>query len=339
MPECKEHVHRSFIKWLHAKGEEGAARWFENQWEGKSWMLCDIGYSMAGGNNGQEGSHRYKRGATGGGRKNLNLPYSLALLAQFMEDHSERLEARAIAHGIKHTSFQRTPELTCHHWDLLQRLDQRTLLLTYCPSKSAAYTALMGDIETRLRRDDNLYDIINRCSLRRLVASKDCIRVCVPSQALLRKVDPEKSMSLPELRTRVWELGQAYFEGAADGFRLCKSIEETLDLYEDFYILEALNKPWGPGAHFKCTCEDCFRDCTCHHSLMMSLLCKDDAKPDEEAVPLSMPAEYRTRGVPTRRRKRGRPTARAASTLGDRKAMDQASDEEEQIEPKVSSVP
>jgi hypothetical protein len=60
-------------------------------------------------------------------------------------------------------------------------------------------------------------------------------------------------MSLPELRTRVWELGQAYFEGAADGFSLCESIEETLDLYEDFYILDALNKPWGHGAHFKCT--------------------------------------------------------------------------------------
>jgi hypothetical protein len=128
-------------------------------------------------------------------------------------------------------------------------------------------------------------------------------------------------MSLAELRARVKELGEAYFEGAAYRFRR--------DLYEaeDFYILEALNKPWGPGAHFKCTCEDCFRDCTCHHSLMMSLLCKDDAKPDAEAVPLSMPAEYRTRGVPTRRRKRGRPTARAASTLGDCKAMNLASDE------------
>ena len=68
-------------------------------------MLCDICYSMAGGNNGQEGSYRYKRGATGGGRKNLNLPYSLSLLAQYMEDHSERLESRAIAHCIKHTSF------------------------------------------------------------------------------------------------------------------------------------------------------------------------------------------------------------------------------------------
>jgi hypothetical protein len=118
-------------------------------------MLCDIGYSMAGGNlnNDQEGSHQYKRGATGGGRKNLNLQYCLYLLAQYVEDPSERLESRAIAHGIKHTSFQRTPELTCRHWDLLQRLDQRTLLLTYCPSKSPAYTALMGDSETQLRRD------------------------------------------------------------------------------------------------------------------------------------------------------------------------------------------
>jgi hypothetical protein len=116
-----------------------------------------------------------------------------------------------IAHGIKHTSFQRTPELTWRHWDFLQRLDPRTLLLSFCPSKSPAYTALTGDMETRLQRDDNLYrdDIIDRCSLRRLVASKDCIRVC--SQALLRKVVPENRMSLSELRKRVWELGEAYF--------------------------------------------------------------------------------------------------------------------------------
>ena len=70
---------------------------------------------------------------------------------------------------------------------------------------------------------------------------------------------------------------------------------------------------------------------------MMSLLCKDDAKPGQEVLPLSMPAEYKTLWVPTHRRKRGRPTARAASTLGDRKALDLDSDEEERIEPNVSS--
>jgi hypothetical protein len=41
VPECKEHVHCSPIKWLHAKGEKEAAKWFEKQWDGsfvgKSW--------------------------------------------------------------------------------------------------------------------------------------------------------------------------------------------------------------------------------------------------------------------------------------------------------------
>jgi hypothetical protein len=79
----------------------------------------------------------------------------------------------------------------------------------------------MGDFETRMQSDCNLYYIINRYSLRRLVASKDCIRVCVLSQSLLWRVDPDSRMSLPELCMREWELGEEYFEGAADGFRRC----------------------------------------------------------------------------------------------------------------------
>jgi len=44
--------------------------------------------------------------AAAGPRKNLNLPYSLSLLAQYMEDHSERLESRAIAHGAGRANSQ-----------------------------------------------------------------------------------------------------------------------------------------------------------------------------------------------------------------------------------------
>jgi hypothetical protein len=70
---------------------------------------------------------------------------------------------------------------------------------------------------------------------------------------------------------------------------------------------------------------------------MMLLLCKDDAKPDTEALQLSIPAEYRMQGVPIPSRKRGRPTACAASILGDCNALDLDSDKEEQIELKASS--
>ena len=94
IPTCREVFHAFILKWLHAKGEAEAAEWFAKQWEGKSWMLCDIGYGMAGGNNGQEVSHRYNHGATGGNKKNISLTYFLANLSKFMADYSERLAAR-----------------------------------------------------------------------------------------------------------------------------------------------------------------------------------------------------------------------------------------------------
>jgi hypothetical protein len=46
---------------------------------------------------------------------------------------------------------------------------------------------------------------------RHIVKQQDRPRVCVPSQALLRnlKVDPANSLSLSELRAKVWDLADA----------------------------------------------------------------------------------------------------------------------------------
>ena len=72
---------------------------------------------------------------------------------------------------------------------------------------------------------------------------------------------------------------------------------------------------------------------------MLSLLCEDKAEDGTEAIPLTMPAAYRSRGVPSRRRKQGRPSVRTAATLGDRKALDEDSDKEElATDPKVSPL-
>ena len=170
---------------------------------------------MAGGNNGQEVSHRYNHGATGGNKKNISLTYFLANLSKFMADYSERLAARSLKHDIPHTSLQSKPELTCARWDLLQRLDVRTLMVTYCPdpAKPTAFTEMVRELEARLRSEDNLYDIIDRCSSRNLVASKDLITVCVPSQALLRELDPDKTKSVAELRAAVLDQARPYLAG------------------------------------------------------------------------------------------------------------------------------
>jgi hypothetical protein len=78
-------------------------------------------------------------------------------------------------------------------WDLLEPLEIWTLLLSFYPTESPAFSELMNAMKKQLRKDDNLYDVIDKCSIRGLMASKDCNRVCVA----LRKVDPDNSISLP----------------------------------------------------------------------------------------------------------------------------------------------
>jgi hypothetical protein len=70
-------------------------------------------------------------------------------------------------------------------------LDPIALLLSY--RIAGTFSELMNAVKKQLRKDDNLYDVIDKCSIRGLVASKDCNSVCVA----LRKVDPDNSISLP----------------------------------------------------------------------------------------------------------------------------------------------
>lgn len=82
--------------------------------------------------------------------------------------------------------------------------DPRTLLLCYCPSKSMALSEVLTDNKAQLLSDDNLYNVIDRCSNSSIVASKDCPSVCVPSQAaqaLLCELDSDKTM---RLRSSCW---------------------------------------------------------------------------------------------------------------------------------------
>ena len=77
---------------------------------------------MFGGNNGQEGGHRYHHAETGG-KGNMALPFMLTQHSKNMTDYDERLEANPIKRGIHRVSFQKEPRAECIHWDILQLLD------------------------------------------------------------------------------------------------------------------------------------------------------------------------------------------------------------------------
>ena len=137
---------------------------------------------------------------------------------------------------------------------------------------------------------------------------------------------PCLSCSLNTLRAEIVDLAKIYIRAACDGFSQSDGIEQALDMYESFYILSALGKPWADCAHFKCICEGCMKCGICHHSLMLSILCKPET-PDSH----TMPGQYLAHCVPDKR-KRGRPAQRAS----DSKTLD--GDDEEPARDKQRKV-
>ena len=72
-------------------------------------------------------------------------------------------------------------------------------------------------------------------------------------------------------------------------------------MYEEFYVISALGKPWADCAHFKCIFEGSMKCCVCHYSLMPTILCKPEVQEGH-----TMQAQYLAHGVPYKR-KRDRP--------------------------------
>jgi hypothetical protein len=133
-------------------------------------------------------------------------------------------------------------------------------------------------------------------------------------------------MDIDTLRAEIVDLAKIYKRAACDGFSQCDDIEQALEMYESFYVLSALGKPWADCAHFKCICEGCMKCCICHHSLILSILCNPEM-PNGHTVP----AQYLADGVPDKR-KRGCPAQRAS----DSKTLD--GDDEEPARDKQRKV-
>ena len=71
-------------------------------------------------------------------------------------------------------------------------------------------------------------------------------------------------------------------------------LSEALDLYEDFHILEALPQRWSPYHMFKCNCPCCFKNASCAHVLLASMLCDKQIEVPMQYVDAAL--QFRRRG-------------------------------------------
>eukprot|EP00291_Cryptomonas_curvata_P026417 CAMPEP_0172154284 /NCGR_PEP_ID=MMETSP1050-20130122/1944_1 /TAXON_ID=233186 /ORGANISM="Cryptomonas curvata, Strain CCAP979/52" /LENGTH=243 /DNA_ID=CAMNT_0012822973 /DNA_START=34 /DNA_END=765 /DNA_ORIENTATION=+ len=78
------------------------------------------------------------------------------------------------------------------------------------------------------------------------------------------------------------------------------TIDEIIDLYESFYLLEPIEEKWGRWGTWKCMCENFMSGALCSHSLLMALLYD---------MTLKFPAKHSTKKLEHRGKQTRRPNA------------------------------
>jgi hypothetical protein len=113
-------------------------------------------------------------------------------------------------------------------------------------------------------------------------ALEDLKKILMPRQALLKKLDPSGSLTVPEVRVAL-EPYQREYECLIIQDRLDASlyIKGALKIYNYFHLL--LRQPMWGQVLFGCTCEVCFPHCVCRCTLLVASLFNPEVR---------VPADY-----------------------------------------------
>ena len=229
--------------------------------------------------------------------------------------------------------FQSKPVAIKLDWDLLQDMDHSTLLCTHCHTGNptawqrgiaAIYGDEVCDTRTLLFRLSH--------SSRTIHPTTDAKVLLMPTQKLFRLVlkddaDIGDAALIDAVRGHTVRFVDYYVRGGAmDTY----SLEQALDLYEYFHVLESQDQRWSREHLFKCNCPDFFKRASCHHCLLAGMAC------DER---IRLPGKWRGDTVQQRRR-RGRPTTKPSEVgdKGEAMARDRIALQKAYVLPQVSCV-
>ena len=148
--------------------------------------------------------------------------------------------------------------------------------------------------------------------------------IIIPSSRLLAKLDQQRAKSLEDLRELI-RPGRHLFEDMLSNpiqFEYDHSempIEEVVDLYESYYLLEPIEEKWGRWGSWKCMCESFMSAAVCGHSLLLAMLYDKT---------LEFPPKHSSKKLELRSRSTRRPSAWAPEQ-----------EDEEEAEPKLDWRP
>jgi hypothetical protein len=280
-PALAEFMVEKVKEFLDRAGEEKAARWIDRQWTGERgrFTVGHAGYGCPSDNNGEE--------ATWGKMKKLisnSCSYNvfMATCLEWIKNKCRDQEAQDAA--LSDDSWQ-LPNQPIFGKDLWRDVRKLTVSELRNWTVRGPLPELWNDMLDTIAQfmEDN-----QEPSLARAIVTWNSTHETV----LLSKADmPEVVYPTRQFLTLLGN-GYRYHEGveAQRQLALYTSImlrsetemvrtahdmhmEVVLNNTQYFHHATVLNSPWAPHAQLCCSCKDCYKNCICVHTLILSLIC------------------------------------------------------------------
>ena len=212
-------------------------------------------------------------------------------------------------------AFRSEPVASVKDWSHLQAFDWRTLMCTQVCRVSG--TEWKKAVEAVSQGVSDMQELITSLKIteRRVSPTSHAMVLLMPTQKQIKAIlETQPTIDAPRMAGVIKSRSEAFKSFYLGGVQAASgmTLSEALDLYEDFHILEALPQRWSENHMFKCNCPMCFKNASCAHGLLASMLC------DKR---IEVPMQYVDASLQYRRRRPGRPTAKGTGRSREEKAL------------------
>ena len=271
------------VEYLTTNYGENVGKWYEEFWTGSRGRMClaHSGYAGCNNNMGVEVSWRNIKGICDA---RSALRQFLAWLCHYImtalgDEHRKSL----FDIGGNPNAFIQSPMPTKAMWDVVQGMHRLTLsgCLLLEHSVHDAYFQYRDMLENIMECGTSATPLHLKVKAWHTQNARDRLAhpmlldriksVLMPTQALLRTLDPDGDLDVPRLKTLLAPLQREYQDVVLrDRVPGSMDIKAALKIYKSFHLINR-QSTWG-DIPLSCDCGVCFANCVCAHTLLFTSL-------------------------------------------------------------------
>ena len=290
-----ETAHTLLVEHLRSVYGDECANWARDYWTGKRGRMTLAHCRMSGCNNnmGVEVSWRLIKALCDIG---CALGVFLGHLCHFIKTALGDEHRNALIKAGTPNAFIRKPIVIKGMWDAVQEAHAKThsccILLECSKCSEERYFSLVEEMMACGERTTPLHlkMVINHEKFAARGESVyidwcDYKLVLVPRQNLLKKLDPDGTRSVAEMREQLRPMANAYERLVLHDIRAPGlDIREALKIYSNFHLIRYMPAWVENDIPLACTCKICVNHCVCDDTLLFAALFKPEVRVPSDYV-------------------------------------------------------